>query len=382
MKQNLRLGRIAGIPIGVQWSALAIVVLIALTLATGVLPSYVPGRPTVVYWAVALPGAAVFLACLLAHELAHSLVALRYGVKVGSITLFMLGGISELESEAPDPKADLAIAAAGPLTSLGIGALFGLAALFSSVLGWPALLTGSLGWLGLINVVLGAFNLLPGAPLDGGRVLRAVLWRRYHDRTRADLAAAHAGRALGLTMAFVGLAEFLFYRLTTGLWLMLMGWFLMAAAQAEQTSRMARQALRGLKAADVMTPRPDCGGAWQEVGDFVEHVLPSSRQDVFPVLDFDGTPVGAITATMLTRVPAEHRAIEPLRNLMHPLGEQNLCGPDAPVEDLYGKRLVAGRLVAVVLDGHQLVGMVTADDLARTVQLGMLKTPDETDKKS
>ncbi|MCW2883607.1 MAG: hypothetical protein QOE54_6730 [Streptosporangiaceae bacterium] len=375
MKQNLRLGRVAGIPIGLQWSALAIIALIALTLATGVLPSAVPGRSVVVYWAAAIPAAAVFLACLLAHELAHSLVAQRKGVRVRSITLWMLGGISELEDEAPDPKADLAIAAAGPLTSLGLGAVFIAAFPIAGALGAPPLLTQTLGWLGLINLMLAVFNLLPGAPLDGGRVLRAILWRHYHDRTRADLAAAHAGRTLGLTLVCVGLGELLFLNAGAGLWLMLIGWFLTVAAKTEATSRLVHNALADVRVSEIMTPHPDCAPAWHDIETFVQRTLVTSRQEAFPVLELDGRPTGVVTTDQLARIPPERRGNLLISSIAIPLPEQNVCGPDDSAADLSGKRPVAGQLVAVVVDGDHVVGVITSADFTRIVRRGLLLHP-------
>lgn len=372
MKQNLRLGRVAGISVGVQWSALVIVALIALTLATGILPAALPHRPPGLYWAVALPGAAVFLACLLAHELAHSLVAQHYGIKVRSITLWMLGGVSEMENEAPDARTDLAVAAAGPLTSLALGGLFGIATMLASAVNANELIISLLLWLAVINVILGVFNLLPGAPLDGGRVLRAILWRRYHSRSRADLAAANAGRALGLTLLFVGFAEIVFLGTTTGLWMMLIGWFLMSAARAEATSRLIRDALQDLPVRDIMTPEPDTGAAWQEIATFLDQVVLLSRQNVFPVVDFDGTPVGVVTTDLLGRIPAHERTVRRLRDIAVPLPERNLCTPEDPAAQVMMRTPVAGRLIAVVMDGGRLVGMVTTDDLQRTMQRGLL----------
>ena len=372
MKQSLRLGRVAGIAIGAQWSALVIVALIALTLATGILPSALPHQSPGVYWAIALPGALAFAACLLAHELAHSLVALHYGIRVRSITLWMLGGVSELEREAPDAKADLAVAAAGPLTSLGLGGLFAAAATAASGLHASPLITSVLLWLAVINVILGVFNLLPGAPLDGGRVLRALLWRRYHDQSRADLAAAGAGRVLGFSILFLGLIQVTLLGTSAGLWTMLVGWFLMTAARAEASSRMVRDALKDLRVRDVMTAEPDTGAAWQRVDVFLDQVVLLSRQNVFPILDFDGDPVGVVTTELLTHVPARERAELPLRDVAVPLPERNRCTPDDPAADLALRPPVAGRLIAVVMDARHLVGMVTVDDLQRTAQRGLL----------
>lgn len=372
MKQSLRLGRVAGIAIGVQWSALVIGALIALTLATGILPSALPHQIPEVYWAVAVPGAVLFLACLLAHELAHSLVALHYRIRVRSITLWMLGGVSELEREAPDAKSDLAVAAAGPLTSLVLGGLFAAAATVASDLRASPLIVSMLVWLAVINIILGVFNLLPGAPLDGGRVLRALLWRRYHDRSRADLAAAGAGRVLGFTIVFLGLVQVTLLGTSIGLWTILMGWFLMTAARAEASSRIVRDALKNLRVRDVMTAEPDTGAGWQRVDVFLDQVVLLSRQNVFPVLDFDGEPVGAVTTESLSHVPAHDRAELLLRDIAVPLPESNRCGPDDAAAELALRPPVAGRLIAVVMDGRRLVGMVTVDDLQRTAQRGLL----------
>jgi Zn-dependent protease len=195
MKQTVPLGRVAGIPVGMHWSVLVMVIMIGWLLGVQILPGTTPGQPAAVYWAVAVPCAVTFMAALLAHELAHSLVARRHGVPVTSITLWALGGISELGGEPPTARADLRIAAAGPATSLAAGLIFGGLAAAVRAGGGPGIAVAALGWLAAVNVLLAAFNLLPGAPLDGGRILRAVLWRRTGDRMRAAQSAAAAGRA-------------------------------------------------------------------------------------------------------------------------------------------------------------------------------------------
>ena len=197
MKQTMPLGRVAGIRIGAHWSVLVMVVLIAWLLGAQVLPGLVPHEPAVAYWAVAVPGAVTFIAALLAHELAHSLVARRYGVPVTSITLWALGGVSELGGEPPHARADLLIAAAGQATSLAAGLVFGGIAAVVRAGDGPVIAVAALGWLAVMNVFLAVFNLLPGAPLDGGRILRAALWMRHGDRARATQTAATAGRVLG-----------------------------------------------------------------------------------------------------------------------------------------------------------------------------------------
>jgi Zn-dependent protease len=282
MKQTMPLGRVAGIRIGAHWSALVMVVLIGWLLGAQVLPGLAPHEPAAAYWAVAVPGAVTFIAALLAHELAHSLVARRCGVPVTSITLWALGGVSELGGEPPHARADLLIAAAGPATSLAAGLAFGAIAAAVRAGGGPVIAVAALGWLAVMNVFLAVFNLLPGAPLDGGRILRAALWMRHGDRARATQTAATAGRVLGAVLMAAGAAELLLWGDAGGLWLAVIGMFVMSAATAEATAGSATTALAGLRAGDVMTPDPDIGATWLTVSDFIDRVAVGSARPSFP----------------------------------------------------------------------------------------------------
>lgn len=374
VNRNLRLGRVAGIPITARWSTVVIIMLVGLVLAEEVLPPAAPGYAWVVYWAVALVSAVLFLLSLLGHELAHSLVAQKRGMRVRSIELWMLGGLSQLEGEVPNAKADLVIAIAGPLASLATGALFGAATVVAWAAGGHALLTQALLWLAFMNVVLGVFNLLPGAPLDGGRVLRAILWQRYGDITRADLAAVRAGRALGMTFIMLGVVEMLFLGVVNGLWLMLIGWFIIGSAKAEGTSRLMRQALGDLLIRDIMTPSPDRAQGWQDAQTFIQQTLATSPQTSFPVVDFDGAPIGVITAEQFLGVSAQHRSEQLINTLMLPISEHNISAPADPAVSLLGTRPL-GEIVTLVVDGHHLTGMITTTDLSRVYRRGLLLNP-------
>ncbi|MET7423683.1 site-2 protease family protein [Dactylosporangium sp. NPDC005555] len=236
MKQTLRLGRVAGFAVGVHWSVLVIMVLLAQSLATGVLPARAPGTAAPVAWPLGAAGAVLFLVSLLAHELAHALVARHFGVRVQQVTLWLLGGMAEFRDEPPSARADLLMAGAGPLTSVAAGVGFGSAAVLLSAVRGPVAVVVVLLWLAMINLILAGFNLLPGAPLDGGRILRAALWWRHGDRARAALTAARAGHVLGLTLVLAGLAELMVFGMLDGVWTTLVGWFLVVAAAAEGTA--------------------------------------------------------------------------------------------------------------------------------------------------
>ncbi|MET8142588.1 site-2 protease family protein [Sphaerisporangium sp. NPDC005288] len=372
MKQSLRLGRVAGIPVGAHWSTLAIIALIGWALAGSVLPEAVPGLPPVQYWTVAVVTSVVFLGTLLAHELAHALVARRRGIPVRSITLWLLGGVTEFAGEeAKTPKDELQVSAAGPLTSLALSGLFFLASL---PLQGPAVLVPAVRWLALMNAVLAVFNMLPGAPLDGGRVLHAILWRRHGDRLRADRSAARAGQALGMALIAIGGAELLLLAWTGGLWTMLIGWFLAGAARSENIARAAHRGLAGWRVRDVMTPSPDLAPAWGDLDDFVGNVALRSRQTVFPVVDFAGSPAGTLSLERLTAIPARQRHDSRVASVCRPLSPDRVLGPDDDAGRILGLSSVGGELVAVVADAGHVVGMVTSADLARALQQAVLRT--------
>lgn len=372
MKQSLRLGRVAGIPIGVNWSVLVIMVLIADIVAGNILPRAAAGRSTGMYWAIAVPTALLFLASLLAHEAAHAIVARRKHVGVRSITLWMLGGVAQLDEDPPNARAELAIAAAGPVTSLAAGGVLLGGAEAARFLGVSGLLVAALAWIGGTNAFLAVFNLLPGAPLDGGRILRAIVWMWSGDRTRGDRAATIAGQVVGAGLAGAGAAQLIFLGQTGGLWLMLVGWFLVWAAGAEARSRVAREAAEGLRVRDVMTPDPDCAAAWLPVSEFATTVAAHSRQSVFPVVGVDGEPRGAVTLDRLSRIPAA-RTGERVDTVALPLPPGYTTGPDAPATCLLEHMPLAGALLAVVTANGRVTGMVTAEDLGRLVQQRALR---------
>ncbi|HEU4422011.1 MAG TPA: site-2 protease family protein [Pilimelia sp.] len=281
MRQTVRLGRVAGIAVGVHWSVLVVMVLLAQGLAVALLPAAAPGRPGWLYWIVAVLTTVLFVASLLAHELAHAVVARHYGVRVERVTLWLLGGVAELSGQPDRPRQDLRIAAVGPLTSLAAAGVFFTAAVATA--GWlPPVAVVAVAWLAWINVVLAVFNLLPAAPLDGGRVLRALLWRHWGDQVRAQLVAARAGRGLGGGLIALGFLQILLTGTLSGLWLALLGWFLVAAAGAEQQAARLSALLGGLTVRSAVNPLPAAGRVDQSVEEFMLTVAGASRQRASP----------------------------------------------------------------------------------------------------
>jgi Zn-dependent protease len=300
MRETFRLGRVAGIPVGVNWSVLVIVALFAWSLATVTLPELAPGYGGAAYWLVSVVLAVVFFGCLLAHELAHSVVARNHGVGVDSITLWLLGGVSKLQGEAADPSSELRLAGAGPATSALLGVGFGgLAGLLAAV-GAPTLAVAAFGWLAVINFVLAVFNLVPAAPLDGGRLLHALVWRRTGDHAEATAAATRAGRWFGGGLVALGVLLTL-GGVITGLWFVLLGWFLISAARAEAAHELLHGAFAQLHVRDVMTASPITVPADVTVEELVDDWFLRYRCSAFPVVFDGGALVGIVSPTDLQR---------------------------------------------------------------------------------
>jgi Zn-dependent protease len=230
VNDSIRLGRIAGVPIGLNWSWVVVFGLLVWSLARSVFPSANPGLGPATYAAMGVTAASLFFLSLLLHELGHAVVARREGVELGGITLWLFGGVARIRGPLPSPRAELRIALAGPAVTTVIVLLCeGLARLTRFA---PAL-DGVAAWLGYMNLVLLGFNLLPGLPLDGGRVLRSTLWRARDDFDSATVATAAIGRVLGIAMIAAGFASIGFFGLFGGVWLALIGWFLFHSAGAE-----------------------------------------------------------------------------------------------------------------------------------------------------
>jgi Zn-dependent protease len=285
---GIPLGRIAGIRVAASWTLLIVVALLVLGLAGGVFPRDYPGLAAGWYLAAAAVGAALFLVSLLAHELAHALVARRAGIAVESITFWLFGGVARLSGDAGNPTAALWIALVGPLTSLALAGVFWAAA--SGLRGAEAapVVAGVPGWLAWTNLGLALFNLLPGAPLDGGRVLRALLWLRSGDRDRSARTAARAGRVLGVILVGLGIFQIFSGLGANGLWIAFLGWFLGGAARAEEELATARGTLAGVRVRDAMTPDPVAAPASATVAQVLAEMTTRLRFTSLPLLDDPG----------------------------------------------------------------------------------------------
>jgi Zn-dependent protease/predicted transcriptional regulator len=364
---TLRLGRISGVEIDINWTVLVIAWLVMWSLATFTLPETAPGYAVGVYWLVGGLGALALLASIVGHELSHAIVARRSGVPVEEITLWMFGGLARLGSQARDPRTELRIALAGPLASVAIGIVSIAAAALGSALRLPDVLVSGLVWLGIVNIVLAVFNLLPGAPLDGGRVLTAILWRRSGDERRARRGGAHAGRIVGQVLIALGVVQFALGAGIGGLWLAVIGWFLTSAAQVEEKQVDLMAAFEGVRVADVMTPHVHTVTADRTVADFVLHDALDTHVSSFPVITADGRLQGLVTLRRLRQLPRSSWETTTLGAAAVPVGRLVLADPDAMLLDVL-PRASAGDGRVLVVDGSRLVGIVTPTDVTNALE--------------
>ncbi|MBI4932940.1 MAG: site-2 protease family protein [Actinobacteria bacterium] len=368
MNDSIKLGRVAGFPLAMNWSVLVVASLLTWSLATTSLPHHAMGHAALTYWLAGFATAVVFFGSLLVHELAHALVARRHGVQVKGLTLWLFGGMATLGGEPPSPRADFRIAAAGPAASLGLAAVFELTAVGLHRFGVGHLMVVAAAWLAGINLMLGVFNLLPGAPLDGGRVLRAFLWRRHGDRLRATVTAAKAGAVVAFLLIGLGVLEFFWGVSMSGFWLVFVGWFLLTASRAEGADALLQGALLGVAVAEVMSAPPVIVSGSMSVAEFIDSDA-LGRHSAYPVVGPDGQVIGMITLAQVRQIRRSDRSSTSLADVALPLSAVPIASPD---DSLAG---VAERLStdeggrALVFDQGGLAGILTMGDVLRSAEL-------------
>ncbi|MEV4106597.1 site-2 protease family protein [Nonomuraea sp. NPDC049695] len=375
MRSSIPLGRIKGVQVGLNVSVLVIVAILVVGLAYGRFPAIFPGHSLPVYLLAGLVAAVLFMGSLLAHELAHAIMARREGIEVERITLWLLGGVAELRGEPRTPGADLRIAVVGPATSLVAGLVFGAAWLGAGLVSGASLVAGVFAYLAVVNVLLAVFNLIPAAPLDGGRVLRAVLWMRWHDRARAAITAARAGRWFGYVLIILGFLQVATGSSLDGLWFGLIGLFLVSAATAEEQQTRLGTALRGIRVVDAMTAQPVVASPEETVSGLVERVVLRHRLSTYPLVGVDGSFQGMVTLNRIREVRPELRDTVRLADIARPPQDVPQARPDEPLTDLLARMPGRADGRAVVLDpAGRLVGLLTPTDISRTVQTADLRS--------
>ena len=365
--KNIRIARIAGIPVGVSPWWIAVVVLLTWSLGSTYFPNVVPGISHTASYALALGSVLCFFAAILAHEFGHAIVARKHGVVVDEIDLWLLGGVSKMEGEAHDAGGELRYALAGPAVSAVIGAVF-LAVTLALPASAPPALHAFVEYQAFFNIVVLIFNLLPAFPLDGGRVVRSILWKRSGDITAATRTAASVGRAFGFVMIGLGVIELLEVGIG-GIWLMLIGFFITTAARAELAGVQLRTAFAGSVAGDLMSSPavtiPGAMSADEAAGYFARY-----RYTSFPVVDAHDGVVGLLDIAHLRAVPS----LEGLRaDGLADRDDELLAPRDVPIIELLERPAFArvGRIVVVDAERRAL-GVLSITDAQRAVRAAEL----------
>lgn len=360
LRSPFSLGRVRGIPVRVDASWAVITILVTWSVARSVFPAAYPDWTPALTWGMAVLASALFFLSVLAHEVAHSLVALARGLPVNSITLYVFGGISAIEDEPPHPGTEFAIAFAGPLTSLLLGATFYGVSVLSRGLLEPV--EGLALLLGRINLSLGVFNLIPGFPLDGGRVLRAAIWAVGRNAQTATRWAARVGQLTAFLFIVLGIVRVFSGAWLDGLWLAFIGIFLDNAARAAFGQLTLRRLLDGHVVAEVMSPGCRIVPPQLTLDVFVEHYLVGEARRCFPVGTADDV-LGLLTVHGIRRVPTSRWRDTRAGDVMTPLEELRTVDPSTPLWDALRNMTEEGVNQLPVLSDGALVGMVSRENL-------------------
>jgi len=365
MKSSLRLFRIAGIDIGIHYTWILIFVLLSWSLAQGFFPQLYPGWDTVTYWITGIVAALLLFGSVLVHELAHSLVAQARGMTVSSITLFIFGGVSNLEDEPEKPKIEFVMSMVGPLSSLALAGIFW--GLLQIVGDQQSPVAATFSYLALINALLAGFNLLPGFPLDGGRVLRAILWNRTGNLVKATNIAATVGRFMGWGFIAFGLFQVFAGNFIVGIWFAFIGWFLSSSADASRREVTLREQLSGVQVKEVMTTNAMHVSPDTSVAELVSNVFRKQHGRAVPVCENDQV-VGIVTVTDVKELPQEKWEETAVKEIMtsEPLYSVT------PDDDLNtALRFIAKHDInqVLVLRGSKCAGLVSRSNILTYLQL-------------
>jgi Zn-dependent protease/CBS domain-containing protein len=366
MPGSFSIGKIGGISIEVNASWLIIFALLTVSLAVSILPSMAKGYSVGAYWIVGIIGSLLFFVSVLLHELGHSMVARSRGLPVSSITLFVFGGVSNLQQEPHSAGEEFVVAVIGPIISLVLGVISW--ALGEAIGPSHSLIGAMLVYLGTTNVLLGVFNLIPGFPLDGGRVLRSILWRVTGDLRTATRWATRIGQAIAYLLILFGLLQFFAGNLLGGIWIGFIGWFLLSAAQTANRQVMLETMLRGVRVGDVMAPPPFPISADASLQQLVDgYIFPYGMRTV-PVTDGDQF-AGLVTLQEVRTVPREQWPVTRVGQVMVPAAKLQTVEPGRNLSDaLHDMAAHDVGQVPVVSNAH-LVGMLSRDRVLNALAL-------------
>ena len=359
---SVKLFELKGFQIKVDPSWLLIAALIVWSLSTGYFPQVIPGLSSAQYLTMAVAAMLGLFISLILHELSHSLVARRFGLGIGGITLFLFGGVAELESEPENARSEFWIAVAGPAMSFALAAGFWLLGNLAAVLGLPSALVSLVGYLALINLVLAVFNLLPAFPLDGGRVFRSILWAKSGDLTESTRKASRLGGLFGYALILLGLIALFAGGMIGGLWEVLIGLYLLAVSRATYQQVVTKSALKDKTVSVIMTPAPFTVAPSQTLAEVVNQVMLRHGVSFVPVVG-NGVLLGHIDIHILKETDPDKWENTAVGDVFAHVEPDHLVAPETPAQEVLERIGSTGRRKYMVADSSGLIGVVTLSDL-------------------
>jgi len=364
----LTLFRIFGFEVKADWSWLILGALIVWSLARGLFPAWYQGLDPAAYWIMGVAGAIGLFLSIVFHELWHSLIARKYGLDMRGITLFLFGGVAEMGDEPPSPKAEFFLAVAGPVSSVVLASVLLAVSYFIAGGGPMTPVTGVLNYLGYLNFILAAFNLIPAFPLDGGRVLRAILWGSWNDLRRATRVASSVGAVIGAALMALGALQFFLGRSVGGLWTLIIGMFVRGAAKSSYRQLLFRRALEGVPVRKFMAADAVSVAPGTTVAKLVEDYIYKYQFKMYPVVD-GGDLVGCVTLDQIKGLTPEDRVSRTVGELARGCSPDNTIGPDEDVLKALSLMQKTGRSRLIVADGGKLAGVIALKDIMGYIAL-------------
>jgi Zn-dependent protease len=366
--KTIHLFTIFGFKVGIDLTWLFLAVLVTWSLAAGLFPVWFKGYTTATYWWMGIAGALGLFLSIVFHEFWHSLVARRYGLPMKGITLFIFGGVAEMEDEPQNAKTELLMAIAGPISSVVLGIIFLLAYWGSLQIAWPAPIGGVLLYLGWLNIVLAVFNMIPAFPLDGGRVLRSILWSAKGNLRWATRIASSIGSGMGILLIVLGLVSFISGGFIAGVWYFLIGMFIRGAAQSSYRQVLVRNALAGEPIARFMQENPVTVPPSTSIRDLVDNYFYTYHYKMFPVAD-DGTLAGCVTSKQIKDIPRERWSDLRVQDILAPCAIENTIAPDTDAMKALSTMNRTGNSRLMVVEGDHLLGVITLKDMLKFLNL-------------
>jgi Zn-dependent protease/predicted transcriptional regulator len=368
MMKGVKLFRVLGIQISLNYTWFIVFGLIVWSLASGYFPYHYPGLSRSAHWMMGFLGAVFLFLSVLAHEVTHSYIAKKEGMDVSEITLFIFGGVSQLTKEPEDPQKELKVAIGGPASSLVLALVFWILSKATSPFPDLLLYTGLLNYLAFINLALAVFNLIPGFPLDGGRVLRAIYWRKTNNLRKATQIASEAGKWVGVGIILLGLFWILAGNLIGGFWFVIIGIFLRSAAEGGYQQAVMKGALEGVKLKELMSRGVISVQPSLPIDRLVEDFYLTYKHNTYPVIDSDRI-IGIITLKQVKEVPRSQWVEKTVRDVMMPLREDITLDPDGEAVDALQKMIRSGEGRLPVVKEGKAVGMISRRDILNLLEI-------------